>query len=267
MDAELVLDAAHVDAAVALVVDEHGEAASVGSAFFRACQHEVKVGIAVGDEALHAVEPPAACGFVVGGLEHHALEVGAGIRLGEVHRHCFAGTDAGDETGVLVLVAEFIEGFDAVLQAPDVAEAGIARCHQLGAHGVGRDGEVESAVHTGHGHTVQPGLHHGVQIGRCARGVTHAVALMVGAFQVNALGIVGNGGSGQFARDVEHAVVVVHRVVEVERRIVVGVLVAEISFLQFHDALHQRVVQLKAQFCVVSIIVCHVVTCCFACNT
>ncbi len=77
--------AAHVHAAVALVVDEHGEAASVGSPLFGTGQHEVKIGIAVGDEALHAVEPPAACGFVIGGLEHYALEVGAGIRFGEVH--------------------------------------------------------------------------------------------------------------------------------------------------------------------------------------
>ncbi len=56
VDAELVLDAAHVHAAVALVVDEHGKAAAVMGAFFGAGEHQVDVGVTVGDEALHAVK-------------------------------------------------------------------------------------------------------------------------------------------------------------------------------------------------------------------
>ena len=38
-----------------VVVDEHGKAAGVMSAFFGAGEHQVNVGVAVRDEALHAV--------------------------------------------------------------------------------------------------------------------------------------------------------------------------------------------------------------------
>ena len=95
----------------------------------------------------------------------------------------------------------------------------------------------------------------------------YTVALVMRPFKVYALSIVGNGSAGQFAGDVEHAVVVVHRVVKVERRIVIFVLVAEVALFKFHDTLHERVVKLKAQFCVVSIIICHCFTCCYSCNT
>ena len=55
VDAEFVLDAAHVHATVALVVNEHRKAAAVVGAFFGAGEHQVNVAVAVGDEALHAV--------------------------------------------------------------------------------------------------------------------------------------------------------------------------------------------------------------------
>ena len=37
-----------------VVVDEHGKAAAVVGAFFGAGEHQVNVGVTVGDEALHA---------------------------------------------------------------------------------------------------------------------------------------------------------------------------------------------------------------------
>ncbi len=55
VDAELVLDAAHVHATVALVVDEHRKAAAVVGAFFGAGEHQVNVAVTVGDKTLHAV--------------------------------------------------------------------------------------------------------------------------------------------------------------------------------------------------------------------
>ena len=38
------------------------------------------------------------------GFQHHALQVGTGIRFGQVHGHGFTGADAGYETAVLVFV-------------------------------------------------------------------------------------------------------------------------------------------------------------------
>ena len=55
VNTELVFDAANVHATVTLVVDEHGKAAGVVRAFFGAGEHQVNVGVAVRDEALHAV--------------------------------------------------------------------------------------------------------------------------------------------------------------------------------------------------------------------
>ena len=56
-----------------VVVDEHGKTAAIVRAFFGAGEHQVNVGVAVRDEALHAVQVPALVSFAVGGLEHHAL--------------------------------------------------------------------------------------------------------------------------------------------------------------------------------------------------
>ena len=156
-DTHLVFDAAHGNATVALVVDEHRQAAAVFGAFFRAGEHQVDVAVAVGDEALNAVKHPGAVLFL-GGAEHHGLEVGTGVGFGEVHRHGFAFAHAGDEAGALVFVTEFVEGFGAVLEAPEVFEAGIGARHDVGGHDVGCDGEVQTTEAAGHSHTHEAGL-------------------------------------------------------------------------------------------------------------
>ena len=84
MDTELVLDVAYGYAAVALVVDEHRQTATVACAFLRACEHEVDVRVAVGDEALHTIQTPCAV-LVLCSLEHYALKVGTCVRLCKVH--------------------------------------------------------------------------------------------------------------------------------------------------------------------------------------
>ena len=116
MDAEFVLDVAHVNASVALVIDEHGQSASVTCTLFRTCKDEVDVGISVGDETLHAVQSPAVFLFVEGSFEHDTLEVGSSIRLSEVHRHGLTCADTWDVLLTLFLIAELIERVDARLQ-------------------------------------------------------------------------------------------------------------------------------------------------------
>ena len=85
MDTEFVLDMTYGDTSVALVVDEHRESASVVCTLLRACEHEVDVGVAIGDETLYTIEAPALVLLVVTCLEHHALEVGTCVRLSQVH--------------------------------------------------------------------------------------------------------------------------------------------------------------------------------------
>ena len=108
MDTKLMLDVAHVDATLTLVVAEHRQAAAVLGAFLGTSQHEVDVGVTIGDETLHAIEQIAAILFTIGSLQHDALQVGTGIGLGKVHRHGLAGANARDVFHALFLVAEFI---------------------------------------------------------------------------------------------------------------------------------------------------------------
>ena len=103
MDTELVLNVAHVDTAVALVVDEHRESTSVLCSFLRTSQHEVNVRVTVGDESLHTVQAPAVFLLVVGRLQHHTLQVGTCIWLSKVHRHTLALANTWDVLLTLLL--------------------------------------------------------------------------------------------------------------------------------------------------------------------
>ena len=240
VDTELVLDAAHVHAAVALVVDEHGKAAAVVGAFFGAGEHQVNVGVTVGDEALDTVKVPALVGFAVGGLEHHALQVGTGIGFGQVHRHRFAGAHARDKAGTLVFVAEFIQGLDAVLQGPDVLETGVCGGDHFVDGRVGGNREVEAAKAARHRDTVEASLAGGFEVFVGLGCVADATVFAVRAFGIHVFGVREDGVRGDVACDFEHAVVAVHGVGVVFRRIVKAVLVGVAVFLELHDALHQR---------------------------
>ncbi len=58
VNTELVFDAANINATVTLVVNEHGKTTTIVRAFFGAGEHQVNVGVAVRDEALHALTRP-----------------------------------------------------------------------------------------------------------------------------------------------------------------------------------------------------------------
>ena len=178
---------AHVHAALALVVDKHGEAAAVLRAFLGAGQDEVDVRVAVGDESLHAVQAPAVFFLVVGSFEHHTLQIAAGIRLGEVHRHGFALADARDVLLALLFAAELIERVDARLEGPDVLETGIGGGDDFRKHGERGVGQVETAVASRHAHAPQAGLARGVEVFIGLRSINHALVLQVGTFEVHVL--------------------------------------------------------------------------------
>ncbi len=256
MDAELVLDVAHGDTAVALVVDEHGEATSVVRALLRACQDEVQVRVAIGDEALHAIEPPRAVS-VLCGLEHDTLQVGTGIGLGEVHRHGLALRDAGDVLLLLFLGAKLIQGVDAALQRPHVLEAGVGGSDDLRQHGEDRVGHVEAAETARHGDAPEACLARGVEVLVGLAGIEHATVLEVRAFEVDTLRVGFDDVGSHVARDVEQALVVLDGVGVVDRSVGELVLVSVASLLQLHDALHQGVMEVEFDLRMITIIVCH----------
>ena len=123
MYSQLVLYVAYGHTALVLVVYEHGQSATVMSALLGACEHEMYVRVAVGDESFHSVEQPAAVFLAVCSLEHHALEVGTGVRFGKVHTHGLACAYPRNVFLALLLTAELIESLYAILQRPDVLEA------------------------------------------------------------------------------------------------------------------------------------------------
>ena len=207
MDTELVLDAADIHAPVAFVVDEHREATTVARPFFRAGEDEMQVRVAVGDETLHTVQAPAVVRLVVGSFQHDALEVGTGIRLGQVHRHRFAGADTRDEAAVLILVAKFVQGLDTILQRPDVTEARIGSSDDFGTHRVRSNREIQTTEAARHRHAIQSGLHHRVEVSLRARSIFHAAVGAVRTFLVHTLGVGSNDIGGNFARYFQYFVV------------------------------------------------------------
>ena len=258
VDAELVLDAAHVHAAVALVVNEHGKAATVVGAFFGAGEHQVNVGVTVRDETLHAVQVPALVFFAVGGLEHHALQVGTGIGFGQVHGHRLAGAHARDKAGTLVLVAEFIQGLDAVLQRPDVFETGVCRGDHFVDGRVGGNREIEAAEAARHRDTVEASLAGGFEVFVGLGCVADAAVFAVRAFGIHVFGVREDRVCGDVASDFEHAVVVVHSVGKIFRRIVEIVLVSKAVFLELDNALHQGAAfEVEFNLGVICVEICH----------
>ena len=67
----------------------------------------------------------------------------------------------------------------------------------------------------------------------------------------NTLGVGGDHLAADLAGDLQHAAVVVHRVVEILRRIVVEVLLRETALLQLHDLAHQRMLEVELQILVI----------------
>ena len=257
MNTKFVLYMAHCNTSVALVIDKHGEAATIVCTLFRACQHKVYVRVAVGDKTLHTVQSPALVLLVIACLEHHTLQVRTGIGLGKVHRHGFAGTHTGDVLLALLLVAKLIERFYTILQAPDVLETGISRCHYLRSHGVRSDGHVQSAIFSWHRHSPQASLTGGLKVLECFGSIDHASVHEVWSFKVNILGILFNDVCSDVACNLEHLLVVLNSVVKIHGSIRILLFVSKVALLQFYDAFHFRMIQIEFKLRMVGIIVCH----------
>ena len=128
---------------------------------------------------------PALVSFAVGGLEHHALQVGTCIRFGQVHGHRFAGADARDKAGTLVFVAELVQGLDTVLQGPDVLETGVCRGDHFVDGRVGGNRKVQAAEAARHRDTVEASLAGGFEVFVGLGCVADAAVFAVGAFGVH----------------------------------------------------------------------------------
>ena len=185
------------------------------------------------------------------GLEHHGLQVGTRIRLGQRHG---ARRTARHERQVLLLdllAGEFVDRLGAVLQTPDVFEAGIAAGHHLVGHHEADERHVQTLVLAGQVNAAQTGLADCLEVGLRAAGVHHVVVHHLRAFLVDILGVGGDHVGADVTRDLQHAAVAVHGILEVGRCVVVEILLREVLLAQLHDLLHQRMVQLELQVLII----------------
>ena len=227
------------------------------SAFLRASEHEVYVGVAIGDKTLHTIQSPAFVFLVVACLEHHALEVRTCVRFSKVHRHCLTGTNTWDIFLALLLVAKLIESLYTVLKAPDVLETGVGSRNNLRCHRIWCDRHVETAVAAWHRNAPKTSLACGIEVFECLRCIYHASVNEVWTFEVNILRVWLDDVSGDVASNFEHTLVVLNSVVEVNGSVLILFLVDEVSLLQFDYSLHLRVVEVELKLWMVGIIVCH----------
>ena len=147
MNSELVLNAAHFQFG-AFFTDEHGKTASVRGPFHGTGKHQMNLGTAVRDEPFHSVQMPFPV-LILSGFETDGLEVGTGIRLGEVHRSVrFARGKPGKIFLFLFFRTEFIDRFRNILEPDQVLQRSIGTCDHFGHHRVDRGREIESAVLT-----------------------------------------------------------------------------------------------------------------------
>ena len=256
-DTHFVLNAAHCYTAIAFVVDEHRQTTAVASALFRTCQNQVNISITIGNESFNTVQIPAVISLAESGFQHYRLQVGTGIRLCQVHRHCLATADARNVALFLVVVGKLVDCLGAVLQSPKVLETCVGARYHIGSHQVRNCREVQAAVTVRHIHAAKTCLAGSVEIDRCAAGVSYTAIGAHGAFVVNTFSVWRDDVAANLAHHVEHFVVVVHSVVEVGRRKFKLCSVRVAAFLEFDNAFHQRMIQMKLEFWCVCIKISH----------
>ena len=185
------------------------------------------------------------------GLQHHGLQVAAGVGLGQVHRAGLAARYPGQILGLELLGRELVQRLGTVLQAPDVLEAGVgARDHLIRHHEID-EREVQPLVLARQRQPEQAGLTQRLDIAGRARSILHVIVHDLGAVVIDSLGVRGDHVAAHFADDFHHAAVAVLSVLEIDRRVVVRILVGISFLLELHDLLHQRMIHVELEILVV----------------
>ena len=120
-------------------------------------------------------------------------------------------------------------------------ETGVCRGDHFVDGRVGGNREVQAAKAARHRDTIEASLAGGFEVFISLGCVTNAAVFAVRAFGVHFFRVREDGVRGDVASDFEHAVVVVHRVGKIFRRIVESVLVGIALFLELDNARHQGI--------------------------
>lgn len=135
----------------------------------------------------------------------------------------------------------------AVLQAPDVLETGVGACDHLIRHHEIDEREVQPLVLARQRQPEQAGLTQRLDIASRARSVLHVIVHDLGTVVIDSLGVRSDHVAAHFADDFHHAAVAVLSVLEIDRRVVVRVLVGISFLLELHDLLHQRMIHVELE--------------------
>ena len=154
----------------------------------------------VGDEAFHAVQIPFAGLGILRGFEPHGLQVGTGIRFGQIHGAVrFTAGETRQITLTLIFIAEFTDGFGNVLQTEQVLQGCIGTGNHFRHHRVNGRREVQSAVFAGQNHTGNTGFAQVFQVFDGQRMVGYHAVGKMRTFLVNLTGTRGNPFAGNIA--------------------------------------------------------------------
>ena len=257
LNTQLMLDTTHLHAAIALVIDKHRQTACIGRTLLRACQHQRQIAVTIRNEAFHAVEQPTSALLGPRSLQHHGTQIRSGIRLGQGHRPGSTLDRHGEVFGLLLLRAKLIERLGTILQSPDILETGIGTGDHLIDHDRTQQRQVQTAKTTRQSHTIQPGGMESSQIFDRTRGITHPIPLVVRTFTIHRLGIGGQRLATHLTGQLHHTTQRIHRIVKILGSKIILLPLGIAAFAQLQESLHQRMLQLQLQICIIKKEICH----------
>ncbi len=158
----------------------------------------------------------------------------------------------------LFLAAELVERVDAALQAPHILEAGVGSGNDFRHHGEHRVRQVQTTVAARHGDAPKASLACGIEVLVGLACIVHSAVNEMRAFEVDILRVGFNDIGSHVAGNVEDALVVLNSIFIVDRSVVELLRVFVVSFLEFYEPFHQRMVQMEPYLRMISIIISHV---------
>ena len=138
-----------------------------------------------------------------------------------------------------------------------VLETGIGSSNDFRSHREDGVRQVQAAVTTRHGQAPEASLAGSIEVLECLAGIDHAAILQVWTFEVNILRVWFDDVSSYIAGNIQQSLVVLDGILVVDRSIFKLVFFYIISFLQVHNTLHKRMIQVELYLRMVCIIISH----------
>ena len=246
VNTELVLNTANLEFRTGFA-DEHGKSASVNRSLFGTGKYEMDLRAAIGNEALHTVEIPLAIGSLRR-FETDGLEVGTGIRLGEVHGTVrFAGSETRKIFLTLFFGTELADRFRNILKTDQVLQRSIGAGDHFRHHRIDGSREIESAVLTRKHDAHDSGILEILEILVGQRMILDNAVFEIRPLFVHLPGTGSDAFAGDLADHFHHAFVVIHRIFVVLRCEIELFRLLVIVFTKRDDLFHFQIPEREHQ--------------------